>query len=229
MKKWAHSIRAVAFDMDGLIVNTEELYTVVCDTILDRRGRKFTPHLKRQMMGLPGPAAWQMLIDHEGLSDSIATLAHESDQLFSNLLRTDLRTLPGLGELLEHLDELRLPRCIATSSSHEFARRVLETVGLIDRFDFVVTAEDVAHGKPAPDIYRAAARRMGVAPEQMMVLEDSQHGATAGVAAGAFTVAVPGEHSADHDFSSVQLKANTLADQVILAALGVNMQQGGIT
>jgi beta-phosphoglucomutase-like phosphatase (HAD superfamily) len=84
----------------------------------------------------------------------------------------------------------------------------------------VVTAEDVQHGKPSPDIYLQAAERMGVAPYEMLVLEDSHHGSRAGVASGACTIAVPGEHSQDHDFSGVFLRAQSLADPGILRALG---------
>jgi pseudouridine-5'-monophosphatase len=220
MTDWAHKIEAVAFDMDGLMVNTEELYTEVGDAILRRRGRQFTRELKTAMMGLPGPKAFAVMIESEKLSDTIESLSVESHEIFSELLPSRLRTLPGLEGLLEFLDHLRLPRCVATSSSHQFASRVLELVQLQNRFDFVVTAEDVQHGKPSPDIYLQAAERMGVAPYEMLVLEDSHHGSRAGVASGACTIAVPGEHSQDHDFSGVFLRAQSLADPGILRALG---------
>lgn len=219
MNNWAHCIRAVAFDMDGLMVNTEELYTIVGDTILERRGRQFTRELKKNMMGLPGPAAWQVMIDQEQLSDSIDALSEEADTVFEELLPSRLETLPGLIELLDFLDELAIPRCVATSSSHKFARQVLSLVRLGERFDFVVTAEDVCKGKPAPDIYFAAAHRMGVQAPEMMVLEDSEHGCNAGATSGAYTIAVPGEHSADHDFSQAQFQAKSLADPTITTVL----------
>ena len=95
------------------------------------------------------------------------------------------------------------------------AKRVLEIVNLEHRFDFVVTADDVAQGKPAPDIYLLAAERMGVGPQHMLVLEDSQHGSTAGLASGACTIVVPGPHSHDHDFSGVAHRAVSLADPAI--------------
>ncbi len=215
MTTWAHAIQGVAFDMDGLMVNTEELYSEVGEILLSRRGRQFTRELKAAMMGLPGPKAFAVMIDREGLSDTAAVLAAESDEIFIDLLPLKLRTLPGLEGLLEELDTRRLPRCIATSSPHHFVRQVLELIDLGERFDFVVTAEDVQHGKPAPDIYLAAAQRMGIAPHEMLVLEDSHHGSRAGLAAGACTVAVPGEHSRDHDFSGVCFSADSLADQAI--------------
>lgn len=219
MTTWAHTIRAVAFDMDGLMVNTEELYSEVGDILLQRRGRQFTKQLKSAMTGLPGPQAFAVMIEREGLSDRPEQLALESDEIFIDLLPSKLQTLPGLESLLEQLDARRLPRCIATSSPHHFAQRVLDIIRMRDRFDFVITAEDVSQGKPFPDIYLEAARRMGTAPQHMLVLEDSHHGSRAGLAAGACTVAVPGPHSHDHDFTGVHYRAHSLSDAGIQSLL----------
>jgi beta-phosphoglucomutase-like phosphatase (HAD superfamily) len=97
----------------------------------------------------------------------------------------------------------------------------LEPFGLQKRFQFILTAEDIVHGKPHPEIYLTAARRFGVVPAEMMVLEDSQNGCLAAASAGAFTVAVPTQHSREHDFSRAALIADSLADPRILGALGV--------
>ncbi len=205
--------------MDGLLVNTEELYSEVGDTILGRRGKKFTPELKNAMTGLPGPEAFEVMIAYATLSDSAEELAAESAEIFAKILPAKVRALPGVAPLLDYLDQRRLPRCVATSSSRRFADEVLQRVGIHSRIDFIITAEDVARGKPAPDIYVAAAERLSVAPANMLVLEDSHHGSRAGVAAGACTVAVPGPHSLEHDFEGVHLRAHTLADPQIISLL----------
>ncbi len=217
---WAHPIRAVAFDMDGLLVNTEELYSEVGHTILSRRGRQFTRELKNAMTGLPGPQAFGLMIEREQLTDTAEALSLESAEIFAGLLPRKLKTLAGVERLLDRLDTQQLPRCVATSSSRRFAEEVLGLVNLSSRFHFVITAEDVHHGKPAPDIYHRAAQLMQVAPQNMLVLEDSHHGSRAGVAAGACTIAVPGPHSQDHDFEGVHLRACTLADPLIVQTLG---------
>ncbi|MCR9291920.1 MAG: HAD family phosphatase [bacterium] len=209
---WMHSIRGVAFDMDGLMVNTETLYTQVGDAILRRRGRRFTQVLKNRMMGLPSAQAFQVMIEHEGLSDSTEQLAEESRAEFASILTEQLQVLPGLLDLLDYIDQLQLPRCVATSSTPEFAATVLSLTGLESRVEFVITASDVAQGKPAPDIYLEAARRLQVEIGEMLVLEDSHHGSRAGIASGACTVAVPGEHSREHDFAGVHFIADSLAD-----------------
>ena len=217
---WAHAIAAVAFDLDGLLVNTEELYSEVGHELLSRRGRRFTSALKDAMTGLPGARAFALMIQHEQLSDTVEQLALESSEIFAAILPTRVKTLTGVEELLDFLDSKRMPRCVATSSSPKFANEVLELVGIAHRLDFVITADDVAQGKPAPDIYLSAATRLRVAPVNMLVLEDSHHGSRAGVAAGACTVAVPGPHSIEHDFSGVHYRAHSLADPQILRLLG---------
>jgi pseudouridine-5'-monophosphatase len=212
---WSHPLRGVAFDMDGLLVNTEELYTQVGSSILERRGKNFTRELKNAMTGLPGPQAFALMIEWENLDDDIEMLELESRAIFENILPTQLRLLEGVASLLDRLDALGLPRCIATSSSPEFANKVLTQVQIIHRFDFIITSRDVQRGKPNPDIYWAAAQGMKVLPEQMIVLEDSHHGCRAGVQSGACTIAVPGPHSIDHDFTGAHLQATSLADPAI--------------
>ena len=213
--RWSHPIAAVAFDMDGLLLNTEELYFEVFDELMQRRGLRYTHALRRSMMGLPSPEAFEVLIREAALRDTADDLEEECDEIFSGVLPDRLATMPGVHELLQLIESLELPLCVATSSRRSFAIDSLTAVGVVERFDFVITAEEVARGKPFPDIYLEAAKRMQVPPEQMIVFEDSQHGTRAALAAGACTIAVPGDHSRDHDFTGVHRVANTLADPAI--------------
>lgn len=170
-------------------------------------------------MGLPAEQAYQVMLDHTGLDESIETLQVETIEVFQKLLPTRLELMPGVLALLELLDERKIPRCVATSSTHKFANEVLERMSLVTRFDFVLTSEDVENGKPAPDIYLLAAERLGVQPQELLVLEDSQHGSQAGIASGACTIGVPSEHSDSHDFSGCHFVANTLKDPRIRQSL----------
>jgi len=219
--RWPHAIKAIAFDMDGLMVNTEELYYEVGQTILERRGRLFTDSLRRGMMGLPGPKAFELMIATEKLTDSVATLTSECDEVFASMLPHRLRPLTGLLDLLDALDADKIPRCVATSSTLRFAREVLAGISVLDRVDFIITAEHVTHGKPHPDIYLGAASKLRVQPHELLVFEDSQHGSKAGMSAGACTVAIPGDHSRHHDFSGVHFVAESLADERIYELLSV--------
>ena len=213
------SIRGVAFDLDGLLVNTEDLYQDVGTELLRRRGRTFEPDLLDRMMGRPQQVSLQIMIDWHGLTDTIEALARETGEIFFSLLDTRLEPMAGAVALVESLARRGLPRGVATSSGPEFAHDVLSRVGLRDRFGFVLTSADVTHGKPHPEIYERAAARLHVTPSQMLVLEDSENGCRAAVAAGAAVVAVPGAHSRRHDFTGARFVAETLADPRIAAML----------
>jgi HAD superfamily hydrolase (TIGR01509 family) len=213
------SIRAVVFDLDGLLVNTEELYQHVGSELLRRRGKTFGPDLLDAMMGRPQQVSLQTMIDWHGLADTIETLAAETREIFADLLDTRLETMPGAVPLLDDLAARGLPHAVATSSGPDFAHDVLGRVGLRDRFAFVLTSADVVRGKPDPEIYRVAAGRLDVEPGAMLVLEDSQAGCRAAVAAGAVVVAVPGGHSRRHDFSGAAIVATSLADPRLGAIL----------
>ncbi|GDX95305.1 phosphatase [Planctomycetia bacterium] len=212
-------IRAVVFDLDGLLVNTEELYQHVGSELLRRRGRTFGPDLLDAMMGRPQQVSLRIMIDWHGLADTIETLAAETREIFAGLLDTRLETMPGAVPLLDDLSARGLPHAVATSSGPDFAADVLGRVGIRDRFAFVLTSADVVRGKPDPEIYRTAASRLDVAPDAMLVLEDSEAGCRAAVAAGAVVVAVPGGHSRRHDFSGAAFVAASLADPRVGALL----------
>ncbi|MGA2619827.1 MAG: HAD-IA family hydrolase [Thermoguttaceae bacterium] len=214
-------MRAVVFDMDGLMFNTEEVYTLAGTELLARHGHRFSPELKDAMMGVPPRASFEIMIRWCGLDVTWDALARESDEIFLRLLPGRLAMMPGLEPLLAALERAGLPKAIATSSGRRLTSACLTPFGLEPRFRFVLTSEDIVHGKPDPEVYLLAARRFGVPPPEMLVLEDSQNGCRAAAAAGAFTVAVPAAHSRQHDFSTASLVVSSLADPRLYRALGL--------
>jgi len=204
---YARWIQAVALDMDGLLLNTEDLYEIVGEELMRRRGKTYRDAVRQAMMGLPAPKAYAVLIEAEGLTEDWLTLQSESDEIFEAILPTRLEVMPGAIHLIDQLDCLGLPRCVATSSRRIFAERALTMVGILGRVDFVITAEDVTNGKPYPDIYQASALRMNTTPERMLVLEDSAIGTSAGVAAKAHVISVPNRHTAGSNFRGAQMIA----------------------
>jgi len=207
--------------MDGLMFNTEDVYTMVGEALLRRRGREFNAELKAEMMGIPPRPGFEAMIRYHGLSDTWEELAEESNGLFLEFLDGRLEPMPGLMELLDALERNGVPKAIGTSSCRRLAYACLEPMDMPRRFEFILTAEDVVEGKPSPEIYLTAARRLGVAPAEMAVLEDSQNGCMAAASAGALAVAVPSPHSFHHDFSRAALVVDSLADPRLYAALGI--------
>jgi pseudouridine 5'-phosphatase len=208
--------RAVAFDMDGLMFNTEDLYDEVTGIVLARRGKAYTLQQKLKMMGLPGPKAYAHLQADLELTDPFEVFQKEMDDVFADVLPTRIEKMPGLDHLLELLERMEIPKAVATSSERAFAETALATFNLLDRFEFLLCGNDVTYGKPHPEIYLTAAQRLNVLPGEMLALEDSHNGSRAAAAAGAFTVAVPTVHSRQQNFDHVQFVADSLSDQRIL-------------
>ncbi|HEY4311483.1 MAG TPA: HAD family phosphatase [Pirellulales bacterium] len=215
------SPRAVVFDLDGLMFNTEELYQDVGAELLRRRGCEFGADLLDAMMGRPNHVALQIMIDWHELSATVDDLSRETDEIFPGILDARLEPMPGLLDLLAALERHGIPKAIATSSRRSFVDDVLSRFALAPRFDFLLTAESVTQGKPHPEIYQKAAARFGVPTSEIGVLEDSANGCRAAVTAGARVVAVPGGHSLNHDFSGAEFVAQSLSDPRIYAMFGL--------
>jgi len=205
-------IRGVALDMDGLLFDTERLYWEVGDTVLQRRGFRFSKELQERMMGRVGEAAVAEMIDMHQLSDKPKELLAECDKVFNKLLRTGVRTMPGVDALMDLLKECELPCGLATSSRRKFVKILTVDAQWRDDLQFMLTGDDVTHGKPHPEMYLRAAQELSIPPAEMLVLEDSGNGCAAAVAAGAITVAVPSEHTVDQSFDGATLIADTLFD-----------------
>lgn len=210
------AIAGVALDMDGLLFDTESLYWKVGETVLGRRGHQFSRILQQRMMGRVGAAALQQMVDHHSLSDTAELLLAESDEIYSELIINGVPPMPGLERLIERLQQSGLPFGVATSSQRKFAERILGAMPWYSELHFVLTGDDVVHGKPHPEMYQRAAKKLGVEAANMLVLEDSGNGSAAGVAAGATVISVPNECTHDHSFDGVYSVASRLDDPVIL-------------
>lgn len=186
---------AVAFDLDGLIFDTEALFVRVATDMLAARGKPFTPEILDAMIGRQWAVAGPAFKELAGLDEPLDELREEKRARYEELLDTAVHTTPGLFALLAHLEHHRVPRAVTTSSGRDYVQRLLRRHGLMDHFAFLLTAEDVSRSKPDPEIYRKAAARFEVEPSSLLVLEDSPAGVAAARAAGAFVIGVPHDHS----------------------------------
>src|SRR5690606_7353871 len=131
-------LRAVVFDLDGLMFNTEALYQHVFHELLRRRELPFEAALLDAMMGRPARTAFQAMIDWHRLEESYETLSAESDAIFSGILTERLAPMPGLFELLTALEQSSRPKAVATSSRRPYVQRVLGQFALEPRFEFLL-------------------------------------------------------------------------------------------
>jgi HAD superfamily hydrolase (TIGR01509 family) len=188
-------IRAVVFDLDGLMFDTEALFFRVSSEMLRERGKEFTTEIMRQMIGRRAVDAGHVLKTMTGLDEPVEVLLAEVRRRFYDEMDAAVHPTPGLFVLLDRLHRKALPLAVATSSRRSYAERLLTRHGLWDRFAFVLAAEDVNKGKPDPEIYARAIERFDFPAASVMVLEDSPAGIAAARGAGAFAVGVPHEHS----------------------------------
>jgi HAD superfamily hydrolase (TIGR01509 family) len=212
-------IRAVVFDLDGLMFNTEDVFDLAGVEFMRRRGLEMTDRIRDGMIGRRAPEALRHLIDTAPLDEPIERVQAELRETFLGFLDGHLRPMPALFDLLAHLEALKLPKGVATSSPRGYMENILSRYALLPRFALTLTAEDVVRGKPAPDIYLQAARALNVPPSEMLVLEDSEAGTRAAAAAGAVIVSVPHRHTARHDFSTASHVASSLGDPLIYRLL----------
>jgi beta-phosphoglucomutase-like phosphatase (HAD superfamily) len=184
--------QAVLFDMDGLILDTERLSMRAWSECASALGVQFDPALGLRMIGRNFTDCGELLRAHYAAPYPFEAMLGSWHATYDSILARDGVALKaGVGELLDWLDEVRLPRAVATSTRRERATSKLAQAGVLARFHAVVGGDDVTRGKPAPDIYLEAARRLGVTPAGCLVLEDSEPGARAGLAAGMAVVVVP--------------------------------------
>ena len=166
----SHAIRAVVFDLDGLMFNTEAVFTLAGTELLRRRGKTPTPDLFHRMMGRRPVEGFQILIDTMQLSETFEELARESEEIFGVMLEEQLTPMPGLYDLLELIEQRELPKGVATSSPRRYMRNILDRFNLMDRFDITLTSEDFICVKPDPELYRPAAHIPCVTPREMLAL-----------------------------------------------------------
>lgn len=182
---------AVVFDMDGLLFDSETLYVEAAITAATELGHEASTEIILRTTGGPWPQTRLLLLEHFGPAFPVDDFMTVWVRHFWVLAEDRLALKPGVVELLDLLDELGLPKAIATSSSHTTVQNHLEAHNLVDRFDAIVGAGDYVAGKPAPDPFLTAAEQLGVAPEACLALEDSHNGVRSASAAGMMAVMVP--------------------------------------
>jgi HAD superfamily hydrolase (TIGR01509 family) len=194
--RWATRVSgshsAVIFDMDGLLVDSEPLYMRAWQQAASELGFALTDEFYHSLLGLPEPESESAVLDAFGSEFRMCDFRTRWKQLWIDMVEAgELQPKTGALELLRALEADRIPLAVATSSSRDYATLSLERTGLRHFFLHTVVAEDVLQGKPAPDIFFHAASRLGVAPSQCLVLEDSSTGAEAGLSAGMSVILVP--------------------------------------
>jgi HAD superfamily hydrolase (TIGR01509 family) len=188
--KLPRKARAIVFDMDGLMFNTEALYRDAIMAAAADGGHDMPLPFYLSTIGMSGEASRLAFLERYGPKFDVDGLWTTASKFYETT-RLQLALHAGVVELLDFLDNAGLPRAIATSSRHEDVRHNLAAHGLLDRFQAIVARGDYLQGKPDPDPFLKAAERLGVAPELCVALEDSHNGVRSASRAGMMTIMVP--------------------------------------
>ena len=183
-------IQAVVFDLDGVLLQSEEVWDDVRERYVRERGGRYDEEVQRAMMGMSAPEWSRFLHEEAGVPDAPETINRDVVERMLEAYRRELPLLPGAKEVVRRA-AAAFPLALASSSNRAIFEASLELAGLTACFRATVSSEEVARGKPAPDVYLEAARRLGVAPEACAAVEDSHSGIASAKAAGMRVIAIP--------------------------------------
>jgi HAD superfamily hydrolase (TIGR01509 family) len=183
-------IEAVVFDMDGVLLASEEVWDAVREKYVRKRGGRYDEEIQRAMMGMSSREWSRFLHDEAGVPDDPDEINREVVRRMLAAYSEHLPLIPGAVDAVGRLAE-RFPLGLASSSNRELIDTALEAAGLSPYFAATVSSEEVARGKPAPDVYLEAARRLDVEPTSCAAVEDSHGGIRSAKSAGMRVIAVP--------------------------------------
>lgn len=205
-------VSAIVFDCDGLLLDTEPAWTVGETAVFAENGFEFGPEQKRLVIGRSLADATALMADYFGRPGTGPALVQRLLEVVEEQLLLGVSPLPGVVALLDAIGD-RVPIAVASNSSRRFLDVSLAGSGLAERFEVTVSADDVEHHKPHPELYLAAFARLGADPSRGVALEDSATGIASARASGAFVLTVPSLPGGNPDGDFI---VGTLADPVVL-------------
>jgi HAD superfamily hydrolase (TIGR01509 family) len=186
-------MHAVVFDMDGVLIDSEQVWDDVREELAHQRGGSWHPGAQRDMMGMSSPEWSRYMHDRIGLAESPAEINAIVVERMLMRYAGGPPWLPGAREAVARI-AAAMPLGLASSSNRELIDAVLAAGKLASLFTATVSSEEVASGKPSPEVYLEAARRLGIAPQLCVAIEDSHNGIRSAKAAGMACIAIPNPH-----------------------------------
>lgn len=205
-------IEAVIFDLDGLMIESERFHFDIMERLLAKYGKSPSEAWFEPMIGMDNIEGAEFVIRETQLPLTPEAYIQEKYDIMLHLLPEVAKPNPGLLELLQSLMDADLKLGVASNSFKVYVEIALKALGILDIYKCVLSADDVEQAKPAPDIYLLAARRLGVAPENCLVLEDSPHGMIAALDAGMSCAVIPNPHLKDVNFDDATYVFSSLFD-----------------
>jgi beta-phosphoglucomutase family hydrolase len=205
-------IRALIFDMDGVIVDSEPLHLVAYQEFFSKFNIHYTEEHNREFLGCKDVAMAQILIDRLSLPETPESMVKAKESILMRLLKEEAVARPGLTYILDAAKNAGLPLAIASSATLPTINLVVDRLNIRSYFQTLTSGDEVANGKPAPDVFLLAAKRLGVEPQRCLVIEDTYNGIRAAKAAGMMCIAIPCEQTKHQDHSQADLQMCSLEE-----------------
>jgi len=202
-------MKAIIFDMDGLMVDSERLYHQVQHEIAGRYNKILPEDTRQNMMGRKPLESLRIFVRELSISDDANKVLQLRNTIMREKYKKELELMPGLIQIINYFYG-KLKLAIATGAQLEFLDIVVDKFGIRNKFEVLQASDDIERGKPDPEIYLKTCKRLGFKPEDCIVLEDSLNGVLAGKNAGCYVIAVPEEEVKNSDFTVADFVAEDL-------------------
>ncbi|CAI6056152.1 Phosphoglycolate phosphatase [Paenibacillus sp. JJ-100] len=204
-------IQGVIFDMDGVLIDSEPIYFEIERSSFDHFGAAVTVEEHHSFVGVTLESMWQQVINKYQVKVPLEEILvyHQQHVMEQMLAHTELVGMPGVERWVQWLHEQQIPIAVASSSPRALIDLIMEKTGLGSYFEVRMTGEEVEHGKPAPDIFLAAAERIGISPEHCLVIEDSRNGVQAAKSAGMRCIGYRNPGSGDQNLSKADVQISS--------------------
>lgn len=206
-------LKAVIFDMDGVIIDSEPFYLIIGMELYKKLKINMTPEEHNSFTGVSNKNMWTTIKNKYGLKESVNELVEIQNKANKEYLEKSMdKPIPGVMEIIEGLSNNGIKVALASSSSLEIIKMVLERFKITSFFQAIVSGESLDRSKPAPDIFLKAAEMLNVEPEYCTVIEDSNHGVTAAKAAGMKCIGFKNLNSGNQNLEAADLIISSLKD-----------------
>jgi HAD superfamily hydrolase (TIGR01509 family) len=204
-------MKALIFDMDGLMIDSERLYFAAEKDIAEAFGKTVREETLWKMMGRKPIEGIRIFVEDLGIPASPEEVLRMRHEAMLQKMKTDLVAMPGLAHIIDRFfPEAKL--AIATGAPAEYMDITLDSLNLREKFTVLQASDEIVNGKPDPEIYLETCKKLNLDPADCIVLEDSSNGALAGKRAGCYCVAVPNEYTDKQNFDFVDYRAKDLYD-----------------
>ncbi len=204
-------IKALIFEMDGLMIDSERLYFQAEEDMSKKFGVQLREKTLWKMMGTKPIEGLAIFVKDLQLPISAQEALDMRNKVMRKKLQTELEPMPGLFHILETFSN-RFKLAVCTGAQEEFLNIVVDSLKIRNKFDVLQSSDGIAKGKPEPEIYLKTCKKLRVNPQDCFVLEDSANGVTAGKKAGCTVIAIPSEYTQSQDFTSADFVASDLRE-----------------